>query len=144
MATTRETITETHAVEGVVHELNVVLHRPLGGDAHVHITQSVEFLEEHLRRLFKIEQNSGLLEIIVAIHPELTHEAHRIEAERDAILSEAHRLVLALEDRHSPSDHSLHALMKELRRLIANILQHEHHELRILIDSVNIDSGGES
>jgi hypothetical protein len=51
--------------------------------------------------------------------------------------------VLSLERSSRPSDESLHAIMRELRRLIAGILKHEHHERNVLFDSVNVDRGGE-
>ncbi len=108
------------------------------------VVHGVEYLETHLRRLYGIDECSGLLEIIVEVHPEFSHEAHRIQSERDAIRAEAHRLALALENPHSPTDESLHVLMKELRKLIASILLHEHHERAILIDSANVDRGGEA
>jgi hypothetical protein len=135
---------ELEAVTEIVHALDVTIHEPEGPETRDCILHGVEFLEDHLRRLYQMEESHGLLDIVIRLHPELAHEAHRLEAERACVQAAAHRLVQHLADAHNPSDESLHGLMRELRRLIAGILKHEHHERSALLDAVNLDrSGGE-
>jgi hypothetical protein len=143
MKTTESVAAELHAVDEIVQALDVTLHETERPDTPRCISHGVEFLEDHLQRLYGLEESSGLLAIILSVHPELSCEAQRLQAEHDTIRAEAHRLVLALEDSHAPSNDSLQNIMRELRMLIAHILSHEHHERVVLLDSANIDQGGE-
>lgn len=134
---------ELKAVDEIVHALDVTIHEPPCAETKRCMLHGVEFLEDHLRRLYGLEERGGLLEIVMFVHPELQAEVHRLHTEHDAIRAEAHRLVLELEHADAPTAESLHSLMRELRRLIAGILRHERHEREVLIDSINVDQGGE-
>jgi len=143
MITTESVPSKQKAVDEIVHALDATICDPDGPETRSCIKHGVEFLEDHLRRLYGMEESGGLLDILIRVHPELASEVHRLQAEHDAIRAEAHRLVLALEDSNTPSDLSLQEIMRELRQLIAGILKHEHHERAVLIDSTNVDLGGE-
>ena len=134
---------ELRAVNDIVEALDVTIHEAESPETRTCITHGLEFLEDHLRRLYGIEEKSGLLDIIISVHPELSTEVHRLQVEHNAIRAEAHRLVLELENSNDPSSESLHQIMRGLRHLIADILKHEHHERTVLIDSINVDQGGE-
>jgi hypothetical protein len=143
MNTVKDVTSELKAVAEIVDALDVTAHESAGPDTCSCIRHGLEFLEDHLRRLYGMEESSGLLDIIIGIHPELAREVHRLQAEHDAIRAEAHRLVLALENPSAPSDESLQAIVQELRKLIAGILNHERHERAVLIESTNSEQGGE-
>ncbi len=137
---------EIKAVDEIIHALDVTLDETTVATSDETLTSvrhGAEFLEDHLRRLYRLEESGGLLEIIIFLHPELAHEVDRLHLEHDAIRAEAHRLVLALEDPVKPSEEALHAILGELRHLIANILSHERHERVVMIESINRDGGGE-
>jgi len=138
---------EVRAVGEILHALDVTIQEtaaePASGEGLVSVMHGAEFLEDHLRRLFRLEESAGLLDILVHVHPELAHEVDRLRAEHDAIRAEAHRLVQSLENSERPSDESLHAILAELRHLIVGILKHERHERVVLLDSLIRDNGGE-
>ncbi len=137
---------ELKAVDEIVHALDVTIRESAAEpspEAISCVKHGAEFLEDHLRRLFRLEENHGLLEILLHIHPEFAHEVDRLQHEHDAIRSEAHRLVLQLENACEPTDGELHDILEQLRHLISRILSHEHHETAVLIESVNRDGGGE-
>ena len=138
---------EMRAVGEILHALDVTIQEtaaePASGETLATVKHGVEFLEDHLRRLYRLEENSGLMEIIVCVHPELAHEIERLGGEHDAIRAEAHRLVQTLEAGAPPSESALRSILAELRRLIAGIVQHEQHERGMLVDSINRDAGGE-
>lgn len=138
---------EVKAVDEIVHALDVTIREsvtgPASADTFTCVKHGAEFLEDHLRRLFRLEESHGLLEILLYIHPEFAHEIDRLQHEHDAIRAEAHRLVLQLENACDPTDSQLHDILEELRHLIGRILSHEHHEAAVLVESVNRDSGGE-
>lgn len=138
---------EIKAVDEIVHALDVTLREsaaePRTAETFSCVKHGAEFLEDHLRRLFRLEENHGLLDILLHIHPEFAHEVDRLQHEHDAIRSEAHRLVLQLENACEPTAAELHDILEQLRRLISKILNHEHHETAVLVESVNRDSGGE-
>lgn len=134
---------EMRVVDEIVDALDLTIHEPVGPDTRNCITHGLEFLEDHLRRLYGLEEKGNLLDIVVSVHPELATELHRLQTEHDAIRAEAHRLVLTLENKHNPSDASLQGIMRSLRHLIGEILKHEKHERTVLLDSTHLDCGGE-
>jgi hypothetical protein len=134
---------EMRVVDEIVDALDLTIHEPVGPDTRTCVTHGLEFLEDHLRRLYGLEERGNLLDIVVSVHPELAAELHRLQAEHDAIRTEAHRLVMVLEDKHKPSDASLQGIMRGLRHLIGEILKHEKHERTVLLDSTHLDCGGE-
>jgi hypothetical protein len=137
---------EIKAVDEIVHALDVTIRESAADPSPESLScvkHGAEFLENHLRRLFRLEENHGLLDILLHIHPEFAHEVDRLQHEHDAIRSEAHRLVLQLENACQPTDAELHDILEELRHLISKILNHEHHETAVLVESVNRDRGGE-
>ena len=138
---------EIRAVDEIVHALAVTIREsaaePPTPETVACVRHGAEFLEDHLRRLYRLEESNGLLDVIVQIHPELSHAVERLQEEHDAIRAAAHRLVLALENACQPSDAELHEILRQLRHLIAEILRHEHHEQIVLVESVNRDDGGE-
>jgi hypothetical protein len=137
---------ELKAVDEIVHALDVTIRESAAEPSPESIScvkHGAEFLEDHLRRLFGLEENHGLLEILLHIHPEFAHEVDRLQHEHDSIRGEAHRLVLQLENACEPTDVELHNILEQLRHLISRILHHEHHETAVLIESVNRDGGGE-
>jgi hypothetical protein len=147
MNTAMQVGSEIKAVDEIVHALDVTIRAtapeaPLP-EAFSCVKHGAEFLEDHLRRLYRLEESGGLLDLIILIHPELAHEVERLEHEHEAIRNEAHRLVLALENASQPTDAELHDILRQLRHLISGILRHEHHEQAILVESVNRVDGGE-
>jgi hypothetical protein len=147
MDTAMQVGSENKAVDEIVHALDATLHEAADEHATSEVVSCVkhgaEFLEDHLRRLFRLEESVGLLEILLHIHPEFAHKIDRLQHEHDAIRAEAHRLVLQLENACQPTDSELHDILEHLHDLIGQIVTHEHHETAVLIESVNRDGGGE-
>lgn len=154
MDTALQVGSEIRAVDEIVHALDVTIHATASSlhgaspqaalpEVLSCVKHGAEFLEDHLRRLFRLEESSGLLEILVHIHPEFAHEVDRLHHEHEVIRAEAHRLVLELENACAPTDAELHNILEHLRHLIGRIVRHEHHETAVLIESVNRDGGGE-
>ncbi|WP_254509342.1 hypothetical protein [Anatilimnocola floriformis] len=145
-AGSNQVASEIRAVDEIVHALKVTMSETAcqpSLDSLNCVKHGAEFLEDHLRRLFRLEEDHGLLEILLYIHPEFAHEVVRLQQEHEVIRSEAHRLVLQLENACRPSDAELHDILEHLRLLIIKIVNHEHHETAVLVESVNRDEGGE-
>lgn len=143
---TMHVASELKAVDEIVHALDTSIRESAAEPSLESLScvkHGAEFLEDHLRQLFRLEERSGLLEILLHIHPEFAHEVDRLHHEHDTIRAEAHRLVLQLENACQPSDAELHTILEQLRHLICKIVNHEHHETAVLIESVNRDGGGE-
>ena len=146
MDATGHVASEIRAVDEIVHALKVTIRETAdepSPDSVNCVKHGAEFLEDHLRRLFRLEEDHGLLEILLHIHPEFAHEVDRLQREHEIIRSEAHRLVLQLENACQPSDTELHDVLEHMRGLISKIVNHEHHETAVLVESVNRDEGGE-
>lgn len=144
MDATNQIGSELIAVTDIVEALDVTAHTVISADTRTCVTHGIEFLEDHLRRLYGLEEEHGLLQILLYVHPELQGEVQRLHAEHDRIRQHAHGLVQEMEHPHDVSEKSLHKIMRELRQLLHEILNHEHHETAVLLDSVNLDQGGES
>lgn len=134
---------ELRAVTEIVQALDLTMRDTENPRARTSIVHGLEFLEDHLQRLYGIEEHGGLLDILIILHPELQAEVHRLESEHHTICAEAHRLVAALCDSQAPSDECLQDIVRKLRHLVAGILRHEHHERLVLLDSINVVDGGE-
>jgi hypothetical protein len=81
MNTTYGIISELKAVDEIIHALDVTLHETAGPETCTCIRHGVEFLEDHLRRLYRLEESEGLPEIILSVHPGLAAQAHRLQDE---------------------------------------------------------------
>ncbi|MEQ8789340.1 MAG: hypothetical protein RIC55_23805 [Pirellulaceae bacterium] len=142
-----QTQTETEALEHVTRALETAIAWVVEGDDLARKLSSVRFATElfqrQTERVFALEEFDGYMDTIRRSHPEFTDQVEEFKCEHEAFRAEVRKLALRL-DRASPADvPNLDAVCAELGGVIQRILEHNRRESKLLVESLQRDTGGQ-
>jgi len=143
----QQTQMESEALEHVTRALEAAIGWVVEGDDLSRKLSSVRFATElfqrQVERLFALEEVDGYMDTIRRRHPEWTDQVEDLRREHEELRALVRKLVLQL-DRASPTDRvKLDAICTQLREVIQRIMEHSRRESKLLVESMQRDTGGQ-
>jgi hypothetical protein len=144
----QQTKVESQALEHITRALEVMIGWGVDGGGYARKLSSVRFFtllyQQHLERLFALEEIDGYMDSISRFNPELTSQVDDLRHDHEQLRAAVRRLVVRL-DLASPADlPEFDATCFELRTIINQVLEHLRREQDMLVEAFNRDSGGEA
>jgi hypothetical protein len=144
----QQTKVESQALEHITRALEVMIGWAVDGGGYARKLSSVRFFtllyQQHLERLFALEEIDGYMESISRFNPELASQVDALKQDHERIRAEVRRIVVRL-DLASPTNLTeFDATCFEVRATINQVLEHLRREQDLLVEAFNRDSGGES
>lgn len=137
------TQTEIEALQHVTQALEVAMAWVVKGDDLSSVRFALELFQRQIERVFALEELDGYMGTVRRSHPEWVDQVEEFKREHEEFRAVIRRLVLRL-DRASPADReSLDAICTELRDVIQRILDHNRREGKLLVESLQPDTGGQ-
>lgn len=104
---------------------------------------AIELFQRQVERLFALEELDGYMVRVSRARPEWSDQIEELRQEHDQCRAAIRRAVIQL-DHASPTDvGQLDAICEALRDVMLRLVQHGHRENEMVVESVNLDIGGE-
>ena len=144
----QQTKVESQALEHITRALEVMIGWGVDEAGYARKLSSVRFFtvlfQQHLERLFALEEIDGYMESISRFNPELTSQVDDLKQEHEQLRAAVRRIVVRL-DLASPTNlPEFDATCFEVRTTINQVLEHLRREQDLLVEAFNRDSGGEA
>ena len=143
----QQTKVESQALEHITQALEVMIGWAVDVGGYGRKLSSVRFFtvlyQQHLERLFALEEIDGYMESVSRFNPELTSRVEELKRDHEQLRAAVRRIVVRL-DLASPTNlPEFDATCFEVRTIINHVLDHLRHEQDLLVEAFNQDSGGE-
>ena len=144
----QQTKVESQALEHITRALEVMIGWAVDGGGYGRKLSSVRFFavqyQQHLERLFALEEIDGYMESVSRLNPELSSQIDNLKRDHDQLRAAVRKIVVRL-DLASPTNlPEFDATCFEVRRTINEILEHLRCEQELLVEAFQRDTGGES
>jgi hypothetical protein len=144
----QQTKVESQALEHITRALEVMIGWAVDGDGFSRKLSSVRFFtvqyQQHLERLFALEEIDGYMESVSRFNPELTSQIDDLKREHEQLRAAVRRIVVRL-DLASPTQLAeFDVTCEELRNFINWALEHLRRERELLVEAFHRDTGGEA
>jgi hypothetical protein len=144
----QQTKVESQALEHVTRALEAMIGWAVDGDGFSRKLSSVRFFtvqyQQHVERLFALEEIDGYMESISRFNPELANQIDDLKRDHEQLRAAVRKIVVRL-DLASPDNLAeFDATCFEVRRTINEILEHLRREQELLVEALQRDTGGES
>ncbi len=144
----QQTKVESQALEHVTRALEAMIGWAVDGDGFSRKLSSVRFFtvqyQQHVERLFALEEIDGYMESISRFNPELANQIDDLKRDHEQLRAAVRKIVVRL-DLASPDNLAeFDATCFEVRRTINEILEHLRREQKLLVEAFQRDTGGES
>jgi hypothetical protein len=144
----QQTKVESQALEHVTQALEVMIGWAVDGGGYDRKLSSVRFFtmlyQQHLERLFALEEIDGYMGSISRFNPQLTSQVDDLKRDHELLRAAIRKIVVRL-DLASPTNLSeFDATCFELRTTINQVLEHLRREQDLLVEAFNRDTGGEA
>ena len=143
----QQTKVESQALEHVTQALEVMIGWAVDGDGFARKLSSVRFFavqyQQHLERLFALEEIDGYMESICRFNPELADQVDELKQDHEQLRAEVRRIVVRLDLATPENLAEFDATCFEIRTTINQVLEHLRREQDLLVEAFNRDTGGE-
>ena len=102
-----------------------------------------ELYQRHLERLFALEEIDGFMESLARLNPDLTNQVDDLKREHEHFRVAVRKTVVRLELASPTHLAGFDATCVELRKTINQILEHLRREQELLVESFQLDTGGQ-
>lgn len=144
----QQTKVESQALEHITRALEVMVGWGVDGGGYARKLSSVRFFtvlyQQHLERLFALEEIDGYMDSISRFNPELAGQVDDLKQDHEQLRASVRRIVVRLDLASSTNLPEFDATCFELRTTINQVLEHLHREQDLLVEAFNRDSGGEA
>ena len=144
----QQTKLETQALEHITRALEVMIGWAVDSGGYARKLSSVRFFtvqyQQHLERLFALEEIDGYMESVARFNPELSNHIDDLKREHEQLRAAVRKIVVRLELASSTNLPEFDATCFEVRRTINEILEHLRREQELLVEAFQRDTGGES
>jgi hypothetical protein len=144
----QQTKVESQALEHITRALEVMIGWAVDGGGYGRKLSSVRFFamqyQQHLERLFALEEIDGYMESVSRFNPELTEQIDDLKRDHEQLRAAVRRIVVRLDLASSANLAEFDATCFEIRRTINEILEHLRLEQELLVEAFQRDTGGES
>jgi hypothetical protein len=144
----QQTKVESQALEHITRALEVMVGWGVDGGGYARKLSSVRFFtvlyQQHLERLFALEEIDGYMDSISRFNPELAGQVDDLKQDHEQLRAAVRRIVVRLDLASSTNLPEFDATCFELRTTINQVLEHLHREQDLLVEAFNRDSGGEA
>jgi hypothetical protein len=144
----QQTKVESQALEHITRALEVMIGWAVDGGGYGRKLSSVRFFtvqyQQHLERLFALEEIDGYMESVSRLNPELSNQVDDLKRDHEQLRAAVRKIVVRL-DLASPTNlPEFDATCFEVRITINDVLEHLHREQELLVEAFQRDTGGES
>jgi len=144
----QQTKVESQALEHITRALEVMIGWEVDGGGYGRKLSSVRFFtvqyQQHLERLFALEEIDGYMESVSRFNPELTNEIDELKCDHEQLRAAVRKIVVRLDLASPTNPAAFDATCFEVRRTINEILEHLRREQDLLVEAFQRDTGGES
>jgi hypothetical protein len=144
----QQTKVESQALEHITRALEVMVGWAIDGGGYARKLSSVRFFtvlyQQHLERLFALEEIDGYMDSISRFNPELAGQVDDLKQDHEQLRAAVRRIVVRLDLASSTNLPEFDATCFELRTTINQVLEHLRREQDLLVEAFDRDSGGES
>ena len=144
----QQTKVESQALEHVTRALEVMIGWAVDGDGFSRKLSSVRFFtvqyQQHLERLFALEEIDGYMESVSRFNPELSTQIDDLKRDHEQLRAAVRKIVVRLDLASSTNLPEFDATCFELRTTINDVLEHLRLEQELLVEAFQRDTGGES
>ena len=144
----QQTKVESQALEHITRALEVMIGWEVDGGGYGRKLSSVRFFtvqyQQHLERLFALEEVDGYMESVSRFNPELAREIDDLKRDHEQLRAAVRRIVVRLDLTSATNLAEFDATCFEVRATINKVLEHLRREQDLLVEAFNRDSGGES
>ena len=144
----QQTKVESQALEHVTRALEAMIGWAVDGDGFSRKLSSVRFFtvqyQQHLERLFALEEIDGYMENISRFNPELANQINELKRDHEQLRAAVRKIVVRLDLASPVNLAEFDATCFEVRRTINEILEHLRREQELLVEAFQRDTGGES
>ena len=144
----QQTLVESQALEHITRALEVMIGWAIDGGGYGRKLSSVRFFtvqyQQHLERLFALEEIDGYMESVSRVKPELTGQIDSLKREHELLRAAVRKIVVRLDLATSTNLAEFDATCFELRTTINDVLEHLRLEQELLVEAFQRDTGGES
>lgn len=143
----QQTKVGSQALEHITQALEVMIGWAVDVGGYGRKLSSVRFFtvlyQQHLERLFALEEIDGYMESVSRFNPELASQVEELKRDHEQLRAAVRRIVVRL-DLASPTNlPEFDATCFEVRTTINHVLDHLRRERDLLVEAFNRDSGGE-
>lgn len=143
-----QTKVESQALEHITRALEIMIGWDIDGTGFVRKLSSVRFFtvqyQQHLERLFALEEIDGYMESVSRFNPGLSHVVNDLKRDHERFRAAVRKLVVRLDLASAADLADFDATCAEVRTTINQVLEHLRREQDLLVDAFNRDTGGES
>ena len=144
----QQTKVESQALEHITRALEVMIGWAVDSGGYARKLSSVRFFtvlyQQHLERLFALEEVDGYMESVSRFNPELAREIDDLKRDHEQLRAAVRRIVVRLDLTSATNLAEFDATCFEVRATINKVLEHLRREQDLLVEAFNRDSGGES
>ena len=144
----QQTKVESQALEHITRALEVMIGWAVDSGGYNRKLASVRFFtvqfQQHLERLFALEEIDGYMESVSRFNPELTNRIDDLKRDHDQLRAAVRKIVVRLDLASSTNLPEFDATCFEIRTTINQVLEHLRREQDLLVEAFNRDRGGES
>src|SRR6476660_1077196 len=144
----QQTKVESQALEHITRALEVMIGWAVDSGGYVRKLSSVRFFtvlyQQHLERLFALEEVDGYMESASRFNPELADQIDDLKHDHEQLRAAVRRIVVRLDLASSTNLPEFDATCFELRKTINEVLEHLRLEQELLVEAFQRDTGGES
>jgi hypothetical protein len=144
----QQTKVESQALEHVTRALEVMIGWAVDGGGYARKLSSVRFFtvqyQQHLERLFALEEIDGYMETLSRFNPELSNRIDDLKRDHEQLRAAVRKIVVRLDLASSTNLAEFDATCFEFRRTINEILEHLRREQELLVEAFQRDTGGEA
>jgi len=143
----QQTKVESQALEHITRALEVMIGWAVDSGGYARKLSSVRFFtvlyQQHLERLFALEEVDGYMESVSRFNPELAREIDDLKRDHEQLRAAVRRIVVRLDLTSATNLAEFDATCFEVRATINKVLEHLRREQDLLVEAFNLDSGGE-
>ena len=144
----QQTKVESQALEHITRALEVMIGWAVDGGGYARKLSSVRFFtvqyQQHLERLFALEEIDGYMESLSRFNPELSNQVDDLKRDHEQLRSAVRKIVVRLDLASATNLAEFDATCFEVRRTINEILEHLRREQELLVEAFQRDTGGEA
>ena len=144
----QQTKVESQALEHITRALEVMIGWEVDGGGYGRKLSSVRFFtvqyQQHLERLFALEEIDGYMESVSRFNPELSTQIEDLKRDHELLRAAVRKIVVRLDLASSTNLAEFDATCFELRTTINDVLEHLRLEQELLVEAFQRDTGGES
>lgn len=143
----QQTKVESRALEHVTQALEVMIGWAVDADGFARKLSSVRFFtvqyQQHLERLFALEEIDGYMESISRFNPDLAHQVADLKRDHEQLRAGVRKIVVRLDLATPENVAEFDATCFDVRTTINQVLEHLRREQDLLVEAFNQDTGGE-